>query len=467
MIKCPNCTGEMKFSAKDQIVKCEYCGSTFDPKELNVEVKKSKEKKSKEEVEEKEKKEESTLKGTSYSCTQCGATLMTFDETAITFCSYCGSQNMMEDKMMTINNPDYIIPFSKTKDECIAAYKSKIKKALFAPSYMKSDVVVEKFRGIYMPYGIYKMENHGNVSNKGSKYSHRSGNYEYYDDYRIDANVDASYDGVSYDLLSKFYDKYSTAIPFNTKEKEEFNPNYLVGFYADASDVSKDVYDRDALNVVEEDASAKMGKYKEFSKYGCSNPKAKLNVTDRKVGMFPVYFLAIRDKKNQNINYAIVNGQTGQVAADIPIDFKKYIIASLILAVIIFLLIDSKLVLTPKVVCVISAIIAVICAITIGVQLGKIKERKAHLDDKGYRSINKDIKKVKGENAFLHMYKTILAVVIPIIALFSNAVDDKFYYSAAVISLGLVVLSFRNIVKEHNIMVSNALPQLEKRGGEE
>ena len=458
MIKCPNCTGEMKFSPNSKKVKCEYCGSTFDPKELKAEVKTSKE--------EKKKKEESTFEGKSYSCTQCGATLMTFDETAITFCSYCGSQAMIEDKMMTQNNPDFIIPFSKTKEECIQAYKKKIKGALFAPSYMKSDVVVEKFRGIYMPYGIYKMENHGNVSNKGSKYSHRSGNYDYYDDYSITADVDISYDGVSYDLISKYYDKYSRAIPFKTKEKEEFNPNYLIGYYADASDVAKDVYDKDALSTVESDASSKMGKYKEFSKYGCSNPKAGLYVSERKVGMFPVYFLATRDKKNQNVNYAVVNGQTGEVAADIPIDFKKYIIASVILAVIIFLLTDNVLVLTPKNICVFSIIIGIISLIVIGTQLSKIKERKAHLDDKGYKSINKSKMKIKGEKTFLHIYKSLLAIIIPIVALLSKAVEDRYYYSAALISLILIILSFRNIVKEHNLMVSNALPQLEKRGGE-
>ena len=47
MIRCPNCTAELEFDTKDQQVFCDYCGSTFDPKELNVEVKKASEEKSK------------------------------------------------------------------------------------------------------------------------------------------------------------------------------------------------------------------------------------------------------------------------------------------------------------------------------------------------------------------------------------------------------------------------------------
>ena len=45
-------------------------------------------------------------------------------------------------------------------------------------------------------------------------------------------------------------------------------------------------------------------------------------------------------------------------------------------------------------------------------------------------------------------------------------VEDKYYYGASILSLLLVVLSFYDLVKEHNLMVSNKLPQLETRGGD-
>ena len=161
MIKCPNCGGEMNYSPGDKVVKCEYCSSKFNPKELNIEAKEAKKT---------EKQIDSTTKATAYRCSQCGAELLTFDETAITFCSYCGSQAMLEGKMTEINNPDYIIPFKITKEQCIEAYKKKINKAVFAPRYMKDDIVVEKFRGIYMPYCVYKVSYHQNSKNIGHKY---------------------------------------------------------------------------------------------------------------------------------------------------------------------------------------------------------------------------------------------------------------------------------------------------------
>lgn len=455
MIKCPNCGGELKFSPGDKKVVCQYCASTFDPKELNIDVKMSKE------------NEENSYEGKTYSCSQCGAQLMTFDETAITFCSYCGSQAMIESKMMKQNNPDFIIPFNKTKEECIKAYKTKVSKSLFVPNYMKSDVVLEKFRGIYLPYCIYKMEHHGSCSNKGSKYSHRSGDYVYYDDYTITSDVDCSYDGVSYDLISKYYDKYSTAIPFDYKKKEDFNPNYLIGYYADTIDVDSSVYETNACLVAESDTITKLGKYREFSRYGCIRPKCNVNVTEKKIGMFPVYFLAIRNKDNKTINYAVVNGQTGKVACDLPISFGKYIIASLVLAVVLFLLTDNMFVFTPKVVAGISIAFSILSLIISLIQALQLHKNECHLDDLGYisKEENKNSNNKKS-GIFKYLYKELLGIVIPIVCLAMNFVNDGYYYTSSVVALLFVILSFKDLVKEHNLLVSNKLPQLEKRGGD-
>ena len=458
MIKCPNCTGELDFDVTDQLVKCTYCGSEFNPKELNEKVKTAKEVK---EIKEEE------VEGKSYSCSQCGATLMTFDETAITFCSYCGSQAMIEQKMTKIKKPQYIIPFKISKEECIKAYKNKVNKSLFAPSYLKSDVTVEKFRGIFMPYIVYELYKNGNCTFKGSKYSHRSGDYQYYDDYTINADVEASYKGLSYDLLSKYYDKYSDAIPFDYKKIEEFNPNYLISFYADAGDVAETTYDNDVKLISSKDTTRYLSKYKEFGKFGCSNPTAQLDVSDRKVGMFPVYFLAIRDKKDK-IYYAVVNGQTGKIAADIPISFPKYLIASTILSIVIFILINNVLVLTPSKVTAFSIIAGLICLIYSCSKAFVINDQANHTNDLGYMSIQENREKKRTHTSvFKFIYKELIATILPIIIIIMHPVSDTYYYGGALISFILIILSFRDLVKEHNLLVSNKLPQLEKRGGDE
>ena len=373
---------------------------------------------------------------------------------------------MIEEKLIKKNKPQFIIPFKKTKEECIAAYKKKLTSSFFAPKYMKVDIVLSKFRGIYIPYCIYKLSCHEKTTNKGEKYSHRFGDYVYYDTYNIYAKVDADYDGVSYDMLSNFYDRFSHAIPHNTNEAEEFNVNYLAGFYADTADVSDHVYEDNAKAIAEDDSTRQLKKDRNYAKYGCNNPKAKFEVTDKKVGMFPVYFLAIRDKANKYVNYAIVNGQTGKVAIDLPVDFKKYIGFSLLLTIPIFFLINWLLVLVPKTVCIIAIIASFISLIISRLQIKDIQERETHTDDEGYMDVN--IKKKKKKKLYFgYMIKQFLGIGLGSCVLIMNFVNDIYYYGAASICLLLVILSFYDLVKEHNLIVSTKLPQLEKRGGSE
>ena len=540
MIKCPNCSANLEYKIEDGKIMCDYCGSRFDPKELNVDIEMS------------EEHDDNSTAGKSYNCRDCGATLLTFDDTAITFCSYCGSQAMIESKMININNPDYIIPFKKTKEECIENYKKKLKRSFFAPSYMKSDIVVSKFRGIYIPYGVYELKNVNNYPSQGSKRSHRSGDYVYYDDYSITTDADAAYNGISFDLLSKFYDKYSFSIPFNYKDCEPFNPNYLAGFYADTKDVNNSAYDEIATEVAESDAVSDLKKIRTYKKYGCYDPKMPFVVSDRKMGMFPIYFVAIRDKKQEHVNYAVINGQSGKVAASLPLDFKKYILVSLILSVLIYLLIDSSnWLFLPKHIVIFSMIVSFISFFISNRQLKKIDITRKHLDDLGYvaaktnsriegnpikKDISNDISKqiitfiILGVILFLvlsnysvekmvltystipligcfiisvimfgiiisiiksfitntlvlevssnqlmpfrkrflkGLYKQIIAIILGGLVLFFNPVYDFYYYGVAIIAFIIIIISFYDLVKEHNELVSNILPQLEKRGGDE
>ncbi len=469
MSKCPHCGAEVQYSPKDHVIHCDYCGSNFKPSELIAEYKKAK--KIEEEI------NAPKFQGVSYTCSQCGATLLSFDETAVTFCSYCDSQNVLEDKLVEQVAPDYIIPFSKTQEECINNYKKKVKNSLFCPNYMKSDLVVKKFRGIYMPYGIYNLNFKGDCVNHGEKFSHRAGDYLYYDKYDLHADVDSSYNGISFDLLSKFYDEYSQAIPFNYKEAVPFNANYLPGFYADCKDVDQKLYEHDAKMLAKEDSTRLLLHNHTYRKYNCDEPTISYDVKESKTGLFPVYFASVRDKDNKHIHYAIINGQTGKVAADLPVDFKKYLIFSVLVAIPLFFIINSQLTVLPTTINLFAIAMAIIGSFVFSSQVHTFKARENRETDRGlksaeYKEKKKNVKakepKVKSpKETGLYYLKIIPALLIPIAVVFINPVHDYYYYGAAIISLILILLSFSDLVSIHNRLTARDLPQLEKRGGDE
>lgn len=461
-MKCISCGAEIKFDPKLNKLKCNYCNQQFEVDQYENEIKKA---------------DENVvlvneIVSKSYTCNSCGATLLTFDDTAITFCSYCGSSMAVEPELYKEGKPKLVIPFRITKEECEKKYNHKINKLLFAPSYMKDKIEISKFRGIYMPYCIYKFEYHGIQNNKGSKYSHRSGDYIIYNDYQITCDIDCKYDGISYDIASNFEDKFSNAIgPFKLKDAVPFKMGYLSGFYADSSDVDKLLYEYDAKIVAKKYASNSVSKIKEIKKY-----KATKNVdiynTNSMTAYFPVYFLAIKNKKNNSTNYAVVNGYSGKVAIESPVSFIKYALFSIVLAVPIFMLLNTSLVLKPNSVAIFAIIMSIISIFYSNDQLEKLYIRENNLDDKGMSSkndgIKKRLKKMKFKAKFSkYLYKQTIGIILAILIMILNPVEDMYYYGVSILSLLLVLWSFSDLIKQHNELVSRKFKQLEARGGDE
>lgn len=480
MIKCPHCSGEMDFDIKDQVVKCPYCDSEFNPKDqINV-TKAATERKATE-------YDTGVTKGKCYTCSQCGAQLVAFDDTAVTFCNYCDSQALIASEM-EILNPKLIIPFKKTKDEAIDLYFKKLRHSMFAPNSFKNDVVVKKFRGIYMPYEIYDIESHDKFTCKGEKYSHRSGDYVYYNLYNITGDVDADYDGLSFDVSSGYSDDVSQAIPFNINEAEDFNNNYLIGNYADTSDIDSQIYDDNATQTVQEDLKREIKKQPGLFGYSITDIKSYAHINEKKKGFFPVYFASFKNKKGDRIHYAIINGQNGKSAVDIPVDYFKYLIASIIFAVPIFFLLQMIATITAKEIAIASLVVLLVGFILQAIDISKINNKENHLGDEGYDfKVFKDLKeeiKNNGGNQVSEELKLkingmpkakkikgfglpIFLTSLPIIFLLViNTYNDTLYYIASIAAIVVCLFIFRFVVKKHNTFIARPLPQLNKRGGD-
>lgn len=467
MYECPTCGAGLIFDPKEQMLKCQYCNNEYSTEDIErLHLKEAKRKK----VDNAE-----SYDAIAYKCTQCGATLITTDETIATFCSYCGSSAMLEREKVKEHKPKYVIPFKKTKEECIEAYRKKLAKSFFAPENMSEEQQVEKIRGIYMPYWIYTFKGNGINTTETSRYSKRRGDYVYYKDYKITTNLDAKYSGITHDATSNFSDSLSECIaPFSIKEKKDFSPTYLTGYYADAEDVDKDMYYKESHEMATADASKKLSQDAIYRSYNAL-PYVHMDLESAEVGLFPVYFLSTKNQKGDRISYAVINGQTGKVAAEIPIDFKKYLIASFIIAIMIFICLNLIFTVTPTKVLMLSILFNIISWIISTIQLKEICKREEDINneeekfaEKIEKSDYKTIKKQKMQALKKSKtYKPIIGLIIAILIIIINPVSDVYYYSGAILSIVITIWSFYDIIKELNLLTTRKLPQLEKRGGDE
>ena len=322
MIQCPSCGGALRFDIASQHMVCDACDSHYDPAStasMNKDAQGVK-----------------TFESYVFSCPSCGGELLTTDQTdAVGFCPFCGGASMLFDRIHRQWEPEYIIPFQITKEQCKVLYAKEAKKSIFTAKQYRDPQLIESFRGIYMPYYNYRVKQKGPFTIKGVK--HGGYDNQYYD---VDGKIDLVLDGYSHDASKAFDDRISEDIaPYDPAGRKSFAPGYLSGFYADIGDVSSRDYNEKGTQAVKEHTAKVMKKDRSVIA-GLRNGMASLDVDvgnsyiptkieSSQRALYPVWFMSYRNK--DKITYAAVNGQTGKVSADLPVSPWRVLIAVLIL----------------------------------------------------------------------------------------------------------------------------------------
>ena len=163
--------------------------------------------------------------------------------------------------------------------------------------------------------------------------------------------------------------------------------------------------------------------------------------------MFPVWFMSYRN--GDRVAYTTINGQTGRIVADLPIDSKKYLIGSFALAIPIFLFLNLFFTVLPSTLLGITAVLSVISTIIYFCEMGKIKSREeVSLKPTGLAG-------------------TLLSIGIWILLLILKPASDIFYYGGAIIALIGVFLTIKDVISYYNIMATRRLPQFDRTGGDD
>lgn len=184
--------------------------------------------------------------------------------------------------------------------------------------------------------------------------------------------------------------------------------------------------------------------------------------------------------QKDRVAYATVNGQTGLVVTDIPIDPKRYLLGSLLLAIPIFALLawsaflqPSSLVMTTLLLSLLS--IGVYCYECVSIHQkdtgandrGKmfIQSKKASAADKP-KTPEAQPKPAAKTNP-LGWILPLCAAVLSFGIWFLHPVSDLYYYGAAILSMAAILVSFISIIHAYNLLSTRRLPQFDKQGGDD
>lgn len=340
--KCPSCSATLKFDPHGQNWKCEYCGGQFNLEQLED----KNEKLTKETNEVKMQKDQDGMD--IYSCPNCGAQIIASDTETATFCVYCRSTAILKNKLVGEFNPTYVIPFKTTKEDAQEAFKKLGKGRPLMPKEFSDMKNISEMKGVYIPFWIYDYDVNGGIVVDAKRItSYISGEYRCTktDVFSVVREGNMSYTKVPVDGSTHFDDDLMDSIePFNYEDLKDFNYSYLSGFLAEKYDVDSEKAEERALTrtknstieVLKKDISGYTTTFVQSSNINC-------NLKQKDYILIPVWMLNIK-YKDKLYKFAM-NGQTGKLIGDIPIDKKKawiwwlssFLITALVVVVIGFL----------------------------------------------------------------------------------------------------------------------------------
>lgn len=320
--KCPNCDAVLKFNPHGGNWKCEYCRSEFNLDDLNK-------------YEEKQKKEEKQVQKVTneegldvYTCNNCGASIVVDPNVSTTSCVYCKNTAILKDKLHGEFNPNFVIPFKHTKEDAVVAFKKLGKGKPLMPKAFNIKKNIKEITGIYIPFWLYDFDAAGEMNADCKRItSWRSGNYRYTktDTYLVTRGGNMNFEKVPVDGSKRFPNDIMNSIePFDYNELKTFNYSYLSGFLSEKYDMTSDEVIEEAITRAKNSFIEEMKK--DIRGYNTVIPTTNsinLNNTKKQYVLLPVWMLNVKYK--DKIHTIAMNGQTGKMVGNIPVDVKKAI----------------------------------------------------------------------------------------------------------------------------------------------
>ncbi len=461
--KCKSCGGDLIFNIAKQDMECTFCNSHFPVADY---------------MEDRSADEDDVYETTVYTCTQCGAELTSQDNSAVAFCSYCGTEAVLESRISREYRPAKIVPFKKTKEECRKIYMDKVKKEPYPPAEFLDPKFVDKFRGIYIPYWEYDVSFEKEPELKVEE-SYSEGEYSYHNVYNIYPKIKNTGVVIPCDASSSFDDEIADEIaPFKKEDMEEFNPAYLAGFFADTADVDRETYTEEAVSRAQDHILNTMtegfrpGAKVEISKG--SRERAEILGTvckGSKGSLYPVWFLTWR--KGKRLAYGVINGETGKISAEIPVDIRKFFAVSALISVIAFVVmsIAGTLVLPPTVL-MFSVAAAIVVQYFFRKEVIALRDKEKNENNIGAlkgeeleRAKMSREKKRRGKRHGMLIFLAVIAAIVLLTLILSEDVMNCAIFSSFLLMVAGLVLFAGTVrplagIKEKSMFIIGLLPPI-------
>lgn len=329
--KCPACGGALNFDSSVQKMKCPYCDTEFEVAALQEldEVLKQEQPSSYtwDSQPQSQWSAEETENLRSFVCQSCGGEIVGDQNTAATNCPYCDNPVVMAGQFRGNLRPDLVLPFQLDKKQAKEALAAHLSKKPLLPKLFKTQNRIEAIQGIYVPFWLFDTDVDANIRYHATRVHHWSdSNYNYTrtSHYSLLRSGTIGFDNVPVDGSTKMLDALMESIePYDLTKGVDFQTAYLAGYLADKFDVTAEACKNRANDRIRTSTEAAFAAT--TAGYTSVFPEhTNIQLKDGRVryALLPVWMLTTR--YGENLYTFAMNGQTGKMVGNLPIDWKRF-----------------------------------------------------------------------------------------------------------------------------------------------
>ena len=325
--KCPCCGGAITFDSTAQKMKCPYCDTEFEMETLKNYDSELRNEQSDdmqwESAAGSEWQQGETEGLRSYVCKSCGGEIVGDANTAATSCPFCGNPVVMMGQLSGSLKPDYVIPFKLDKKAAKAALQKHYSGKRLLPKVFKDQNHIDEVKGIYVPFWLFDADAEANIRYRATRvraWSDSNYNYTETSFFSVARGGSIGFEKVPVDGSAKIADDLMESIePFVFSEAVDFQTAYLAGYLADKYDVdAEQSIGRANERIKQSTADAFAATVHGYTTVMPESVSVRLQNGQAKYALYPVWLLNTT-WNGQKYTFAM-NGQTGKLVGDLPMD---------------------------------------------------------------------------------------------------------------------------------------------------
>ena len=330
--KCPACGGAIEFDATSQKLKCPYCNTKFDVsvlRELDEVLSQEKPSNYSWDIQPHTHWSEEEKAGMqTFVCQSCGGEIVGDSNTAATNCPYCDNPVVVADRFSADLRPDLVVPFKLDKTQAMEALEKHLSNKPLLPKLFKAQNRLESIQGVYVPFWMFDADADANVRYRATRVRHWSDdkyNYIRTSYFTLIRDGIIGFANVPVDGSSQMPNELMESIePFDLSQGVDFQTAYLAGYLADKFDLdAEECIARANARIRASTEAAFLETTGGYASVTPENSNIRLFNGQVRYALLPVWMITT-NYQGKSYTFAM-NGQTGKMVGNLPIDWKRFV----------------------------------------------------------------------------------------------------------------------------------------------